>query len=352
MKNTKRYLLAAMCAAAVLALSGCGSEKQKIFEQAGKDLEQGNYEYALAGYETSIENGVKPVHSYRGAGIANMRMGNYEAAVEDFTLALGEERLGKSIRKDLLCYRATTFLKAGQNEKAMADCQKLAELEQMDANTYFLTGKVALALDSYDEAMTNFDKAYAEESTYDMAIRIYETYAECDMEADGIRYLEATLVTEPKSEEDYYSRGQIYYYMESYANAQQELITAVNKGSTEALLLLGRVYLAQKDTSNARATYQQYVTTVGDSAKGYNGLAQCDMAEGSYDAALANIEKGKPSATTEELQDLLYNEMVAYEKKLDFATALTKAQEYQEMFPGDASVEKEIVFLQSRVQNQ
>lgn len=350
MKNTKRYLLAALGMAAILAISGCGSEKKKTFEQAGKDLEQGNYEYALAGYEASIENEVKLVHSYRGAGIANMRMGNYEAAVEDFTLALEENKLGKALRKDLLCYRATTFLRAGNKEEAMADCQKLAELKQMDANTYFLTGEVALAMDSYDEAMTNFDKAYAEESTYDMAIQIYETYASYEMDGDGTRYLEATLVTEPKSAEDYYSRGQIYYYMESYANAQQELITSVNKGSSEALLLLGRVYLAQKDTSNARATYQQYVTTVGESAKGYNGLALCDMAEGNYDAALANIENGKPSATTEELQDLLYNEMIVYEKKLDFATALTKAQEYQGMFPGDASIEKELVFLQSRVQ--
>lgn len=338
--------------AALLSMAGCSSEKQKTFEQAGKDLEQGNYTYALEGYESSIADGVKLAHSYRGAGIANMRLGNYDAAAEDFTLAMSSGRIGKALQKDLLSYRATTYLYAERYAESMADCQTLAGLGEMDANGYFLTGKVALAMDSYDEAAANFDQAYGEESTYEMGIRIFQAYQEREMAADGIRYLEATLATQPESVEDSCSRGRIYYYMEDYANASRELITAVNQNSTEAMLLLGMVYLAQNDTSNARAMYQQYVAAEGDSAKGYNGLAQCDLAEGNYDSALANIASGKSSATTQELRDLLYNEMVAYERKLDFATALTKAREYLEMFPDDETVQKEIIFLQSRVSVQ
>lgn len=40
------------------------------------------------------------------------------------------------------------------------------------------------------------------------------------------------------------------------------------------------------------------------------------------------------------MQSLLFNEIVAYEKKLDFATALTKAQEYVDMFPEDSAAKK------------
>lgn len=348
MKNRNWKYFAAV-GAAVMLLSGCGGEGQKTFEQAGKDLEQGNYQYALEGYETSIANEVKTVQSYRGAGIANLRLGNYDAAVEDFTAALGGERVSESLQRDILCYRATAYLQAGQYENAMADCQSLAELGKMSADGYFLTGRVALAMDSYDEASSNFAQAYGEESNYDMAIRIYQAYLERDMAADGTRYLEASLSTEAKTAEDYCDRGRIYYYMENYSGAQQELIIASNEGSTEALLLLGMVYLAQNDVSNARAMYQQYAETEGNSARGYNGLALCDLAEGSYDNALANIANGLSIASTEEMRDLLYNEIVAYEKKLDFATALTKAQEYLEMFPGDAAVEKELTFLTSRV---
>ena len=81
---------------------------------------------------------------------------------------------------------------------------------------------------------------------------------------------------------------------------------------------MGMVYLAQDDVENAQAMYKQYISAVGDSAKGYNGLALCDIRNGDYDSALDNITKGLPTATTDEMQSLLFNEIVAYEKKAGF----------------------------------
>ena len=249
----------------------------------------------------------------------------------------------------MLSYRATAELKAELKDAAMADCQTLAENYTMDAETYYLTGCVALAMDSYDEASQNFTEAYGEDASYDRAIQIYEAYLEKDMEADGTRYLEAALKTEAKSAEDYCDRGRVYYYMEDYTNAQKELTEAVNQKSTEAMLLLGMVYRAQGDTANARTMYQQYVAADdSDPARGYNGLALCDIDDGSYDSALENITKGLEDASTAEMQDLLFNEIVVYEKKLDFATALSKMQEYVKMFPDDENAQKELTFLKSR----
>ena len=87
---------------------------------------------------------------------------------------------------------------------------------------------------------------------------------------------------------------------------------------------------------------------MGDSAKGYNGLALCDISDGDYDSALQNISQGLGDATSDEMRDLLFNEIVVYEKKLDFATALSKIQEYLKMFPDDENASKELIFLQSR----
>ena len=272
--------------------------------------------------------------------------------MNNFTEALGCDRVSKSLRRDILSYRATAELKAGNYEDAMADCQTLGEDFSMDASSYFLTGKVALAMDSYEEAASNFKQAYGEDSTYDMAIQIYEAYLDKDMEADGTRYLEAALSSEAKDAQDHCDRGRVYYYMEDYSNAKKELLEATKKDNTEALLLLGMVYLAQDDVENAQAMYKQYISAVGDSAKGYNGLALCDIRNGDYDSALDNITKGLPTATTDEMQSLLFNEIVAYEKKLDFATALTKAQEYVDMFPEDSAAKKELVFLKTRTSSE
>lgn len=352
MRNKKIICLLAAGLGALL-LTGCGGENQKTYEQANADLEEANYDYALNEYQACISAGYKLAQSYRGSGIVKLRTGDYQGAIDDLTNALNDEKTGKSDRKDLLEYRAAAELKAELYDQAMADCQTLAEDYSLNANDYYLTGCVALAMDSYDEASSNFSEAYGSDSTYEMAIQIYEAYLGQDMEADGTRYLEAALKTEAKTADDYCERGKVYYYMDDYENARTELTTAADKGSTEAALILGMVYMAQGDTSNARSFYQQYIDADGDDpAKGYNGLALCDISDGDYDSALQNISQGLGDATSDEMRDLLFNEIVVYEKKLDFSTALSKAQEYVQTFKDDDAAAKELTFLQSRVGNQ
>ena len=352
MRNKKIICLLAAGLGALL-LTGCGGENQKTYEQANAYLEEANYDYALNEYQACISAGYKLAQSYRGSGIVKLRTGDYQGAIDDLTNALNDEKTGKSDRKDLLEYRAAAELKAELYDQAMADCQTLAEDYSLNANDYYLTGCVALAMDSYDEASSNFSEAYGSDSTYEMAIQIYEAYLGQDMEADGTRYLEAALKTEAKTADDYCERGKVYYYMDDYENARTELTTAADKGSTEATLILGMVYMAQGDTSNARSFYQQYIDADGDDpAKGYNGLALCDISDGDYDSALQNISQGLGDATSDEMRDLLFNEIVVYEKKLDLSTALSKAQEYVQTFKDDDAAAKELTFLQSRVGNQ
>lgn len=352
MRNKKIICLLAAGLGALL-LTGCGGENQKTYEQANADLEEANYDYALNEYQACISAGYKLAQSYRGSGIVKLRTGDYQGAIDDLTNALNDEKTGKSDRKDLLEYRAAAELKAELYDQAMADCQTLAEDYSLNANDYYLTGCVALTMDSYDEASSNFSEAYGSDSTYEMAIQIYEAYLGQDMEADGTRYLEAALKTEAKTADDYCERGKVYYYMDDYENARTELTTAADKGSTEATLILGMVYMAQGDTSNARSFYQQYIDADGDDpAKGYNGLALCDISDGDYDSALQNISQGLGDATSDEMRDLLFNEIVVYEKKLDLSTALSKAQEYVQTFKDDDAAAKELTFLQSRVGNQ
>ena len=339
--------MAACGMAAIILLSGCGENRQ-VYDQAGKDLEQGSYSYALEGYLQSAADGVEVTRSHRGAGLACLRLGRSMEAAEEFTLALQGEKVSKQMQRDLYAYRATAYLEGEDYSQAMADCQTLRQEFGSDLDICFLTGAVALAMDSYEEARAEFEKAYELKPSYETAFMIYQEYLDRGMEADGTYFLEKSLNNQPKSAQDYCDRGRVYYYMEDYGNAAQELIQAVNKDSTDALLLLGMVYLAQHDSSNARAMYTQYVTRVGNTAKGYNGLAQCDIEDGNFESALRNIENGIPTATTEEMQSLLFNEIVVYEKRLDFATAEEKCREYTAMFPDDEAARKELVFLRSR----
>ena len=72
-------------------LTGCGGEEKKTYDQACADLAQGSYDYALQGYQSSITAGYKTAEAYRGAGIANIHLGNYQDAIDSLTNGLNDE---------------------------------------------------------------------------------------------------------------------------------------------------------------------------------------------------------------------------------------------------------------------
>lgn len=121
--------------------------------------------------------------------------------------------------------------------------------------------------------------------------------------------------------------------------------TAMEQGYEDAMLLLGRVYLEMEDPASARSMYQEYLQKSEQGAKAYNGLAMCDIYDGAYDSALENIAQGLKENSKEDEQGLLYNEIVAYEYKRDFATAKEKMKIYLEQYPEDEAALRENEFL-------
>lgn len=340
----KGILLAVLAAACIL--TACSGEKQKVYEAACELLEQGEYAQALARFHEAEDLNVKVPQSQRGMGIAYMKMGNYDQAITLFGEALeGED--GKKFQKDVLSYKAAAEYGSGRLTEALESCEAIKEIGA-DASCYYLVGRIGLELDQYEAAKSNFNAAVEQDTSYGMFLQIYQAYVEKDMQADGKDYLSRALELKPESGKDYYQRGRIYYFMEEFPKAQEELLKAAEMDYRKARLFLGKVYLEQQDTANARAMYQEYAQEGGDGARAYNGLALCDMAEGNYDGALENIAIGLQSADQDSARDLLYNEVTAYENKRDFATARDKITEYLALYPDDENAQREAGFLQNR----
>lgn len=336
---------AAALAAAMIV--GCGGNS--AYQQAKTDLSQGAYQEALQGFETSIGEGDHVAESYRGAGIAQLKLGNYEEAIQYLTQAVKQKGVDRGFQRDVLSYKATAQYKDGQYEQAMDTCENLLNISDQ-ADSYYLAGRVALSVDDYENAQEYFDQAVNRKDDEKMALQIYEAYLEQDMEADGTKYLERVLSAEASNAKDHCERGRIYYYMEDYENAQKELETAIDRNYSEAMLVMGQVYLAQDDVDSARSMFQEYMEKEEDHmADGYNGLVLCDIEEQDYSAALENVKRGLETAQGDQMQDLLFNEVVVYEKSLDFETAQTKAEEYLQLFPDDEKMQREKEFLDTRV---
>ena len=65
-----------------------------------------------------MERDVHKAESCRGAGIASLKLGDYEEAADYFEQALSQKGLDKGFRKDVLSYQATAQYKNGQYEDA------------------------------------------------------------------------------------------------------------------------------------------------------------------------------------------------------------------------------------------
>ena len=142
--------------------------------------------------------------------------------------------------------------------------------------------------------------------------------------------------------------GRINFELKDYDAAINDLKTAVEGKVDGAVMLLGKIYLLNKDTDSARELFRSGLSTEGQGSVCYNGLALCDIADGDYDSALSNISSGLSSGDGKVQEELLFNEIIVYEKKLDFTTALEKAKAFAESYPQNTDAARELKFLQNR----
>ncbi len=333
----------------LLFLAGCGSSvSDDAYEKGMEMLQDNDYEKAISYFNKAIDGGERLAEAYRGLGISQLKAGDNAAAIAAFSRSLNEmEGSNKEFAADVMIYLAQARKSYGEYEEAAEVYTDLLKIEK-NPEYYYQRGSIYLALEQYEEAKTDFDAAVKDSRDYDMYVNIYDIYQSEEMQQEGEAYLEQALAIEPKSAEDYVERGRICYELKDYDQAKEELNTTIADGNTDAMLMLGKVYLDLNDSASARSMYKDYQEQDENPAKAYNGLAMCDIADKNYENALANIEQGLACEDAKEEQSLRFNEIVCYEYLLDFETAKEKMASYLETYPHDEQAQRENLFLSTR----
>jgi Tfp pilus assembly protein PilF len=201
----------------------------------------------------------------------------------------------------------------------------------------------------YDGARSDFDAAVKYDgSDYELYINIYENFCGYDMTEEGEQYLEKAFNIKGDGADALASRGRIYYLLGQYDNASAELVSAINKGSTEANLTMAAVCAAQGDDETADYYYQAYVDSGTADSAAMNDLAEYEMSRGNYDKALEYIRKGLAMDDVPNRRELLSNKVIACENVADFGDAWEAIQEYISLYPDDMDAQREYVFLKYR----
>lgn len=345
-RKYRRSLIVGGCL--LCLLTGCAGNQNSNYEQGALDLENKEYESAIENFELAVAEKEHTAEALRGEGIAYLRLGNYEEAKKAFSSALKKAEKSKTeVKTDILSYLSSVEYKLADYESSLKHAEALMDLKE-SKEAHFLKGSAELRLDQYDDAKEDFSKVIEKSEDYDDYLQVYKVYADYDLKADGASYLEQALEIDGKGKEDAYNKGRIYYYLEEYDKAKEELSSSYEDGYKDAAIYLGKVYAELGDIDNAKSMYQECLSEKGYQAKAYNGLAYCNILEEDYTSALENIQKGLDTGDEEEKQGLLFNEIVVYEKTSDFATAKEKIAEYLKAYPSDEKAVKESYFLGTR----
>ena len=344
-------LIPVLALALTLGLSGCAGSTDGLYTKGAKALEEGEYQEAIDYFEEGIDSGSRLAENYRGIGIASYESGDYDTAVDMLNKSLEAlEEENDDFIIDLYYYLGDAYMAKGEIVRAGEAYTSLLDYTH-SARAYEKRGIVYMEKGDTDRGIKDFEKSLELDDSYAATWEIYSLCKNYGQESKGEAYIQSALSKESSDKtepEDYYYRGLFNYTLGYYDQAKEELLTAADEDLSEAELLLGKVYLAMDDTASATSLYEDYLSKDENAYEAYNGLALCCMAAENYDGALSYIEQGLSCETDEDMQDLLYNRIVAYEYKLEFDQAKSYMEEYLEAYPDDEDALREYQFLKSR----
>lgn len=138
-----------------------------------------------------------------------------------------------------------------------------------------------------------------------------------------------------------------------YKEAVESFDKAIDAGEqvTEAYHGQGIAYWEMKKYDKAKKAMVNYLKNNGKpTATVYQILGDSEMQLENYEEAILYYLKGMSCAGLNEkqLQEMSYNEIIAYEKLHDWNSAKAKISAYVEKYPDDEEAKKEAEFLETR----
>lgn len=376
----------------IVILGGCsGNSADKFYKQGLKNIDNGSYQEAASNFVKAIElnpnraeyyidygmalimlnenkeailnfdkaildkdNAIANKNNklaYRGKGIAYYKSYQYKEAIEQFDRALSIDELS-DLDVDILYYKGSAEEKAGLYEDVIQTYTLLIDHDSSDSTAYNHRGLAYGKLHQFDKGLTDYDKAISlEKRNYDHYLGKYFLLKDADRAEEANKVLEEAAGIKIKTEEDKFNLARVHYYMDEYDLAINEFSSAFENGFEESYYFLGNIYEMRKDYEDAVINYKKYIEAeqVSKTALVYNQIGTCLLELGRNSEALSYIQTGLEYQEKNLEQPLKRNEIIAYEKTGDFATAYHLMTDYIEQYPEDKEAVKDYEFLKTRL---
>lgn len=148
--------------------------------------------------------------------------------------------------------------------------------------------------------------------------------------------------------DDHMQKGRIYTIQGDYESAIDNLQKAIDGKLVKANYYMGEAYSKQGDGDNASKYYQAYLDSGEADAYDLFNMGQSQMEQGNYATAITYFDAALDLDEVPNKQELMKNEIIAYEYSGDFASAKECMEDYIEEYPDDSDAEREYQFLETR----
>lgn len=379
MKGKIHFGLSLALAAALFGMCGCKKENEKTYENALKYYEIGYYADAVEGYKLAISQGETSPVIYADLGLAYAKMGERALAEENLMKALTAEPENKAILKRIGIYysdfrewnEAVSYLtKAlpGENEKDdegslevkgfLADAyvnlnrfeeaiplyNSLIEADYFALEHIIRCGECYLKLHQFSAASQYFDMLEKERSVKPSHyLYVFKACRDAEDYGGAARYFEkgkSLCGATPMKE---MTEGK-YYVCAGMFDMARELVNKEAEGEED--LTKAWLCMQEGNFSEAEEIYKQLAADKISLNEVYSQyMALCILRE-QYDNAEILLNRLKESEPEENIMKCaLWNEIILYERKQEYETALDKLAKFRERFGADEEAERESQFI-------
>lgn len=312
--------IAAVLVATIFLCTGCGNERKE--EQKELRLE----------------------------GITLMENGKYEDALEKFQEAL-DLSLGKigETEMDICFYKAEAQYMLADVEGAMETYTSIVDFNE-NAKAYFLRGNLYYSLGEEENAWKDYEAALEQdEKNYELYIGVYEALTAHDKEKEAQEYLNQALEIKGNSAYDKMQKGRINFLLGENKEALSLLEEAAEGKEKQAFYYLAEIYALMGDEESSKSNMNAYMESGAADSYTLFQIANDELGKGNFDMAIECLTSALKLETIPNKQVVMKTLVIAYEQKLDFASALEVMTEYVEMYPEDEEAKRELTFLETRI---
>lgn len=215
------------------------------------------------------------------------------------------------------------------------------------------------AQEDYEGAMSLFEEAlkprlpFLERFDNDVRFYLADCYVNIGEYGDACFVYEQIRLWSDQEVEGLEERRELAYGLQmykwqEYRSALPILLKAYEEGYGELVLYVGSCYGQIGDRENMQLYYSVFLQKHDMNSFMYAQYAAIALDEGRYDEALSYIETGKQLEDSANRKELLFDEIVYYEKQKDYNTAYEKAKAFVEAYPNDKDGRNEFDLLYTR----